>query len=119
MNSKSLEAELLALKHELHQLRGVNHEQGLKIAELLQENNKLARENKNLQKQLIKLQDKLNINSTNSGLPTSKDVYRIERRSKPSSGRSPGGQPDYKYKGYEPGQNSKCSARRNVLLMWN
>jgi len=47
------------------------------------------------------LEDKLNINSSNSGLPTSKDVYRIERKVKPSSGRKPGGQFGHKYKGYE------------------
>lgn len=101
MDLKKLELEILVLKHELHQ-------QKLRIIELSQENNKLVQENnrviqenQNLQKKLSKLEDKLSINSSNSGLPTSKEIYKIERKSRPKSGRKPGGQPGHKYSGYQ------------------
>jgi regulator of replication initiation timing len=96
-----LEAELLTLKHELHQLRIKDEEREEKISQLTQENRELRLENQRLQNKLTTLEDKLSINSSNSGLPTSKDVYRVERRSRPSSGKKPGGQPGHKYKGYE------------------
>ena len=79
----------------------INKEQELKIGSLIQVNNKLSTENKNLQNQLNKLHDKLNINSSNSGLPSSKDVYRIEKKSKVSSGKKAGGQPGHKHNGYQ------------------
>ena len=56
--------------------------------------NKITIENQELKNKLLRLQDKLNINSSNSGLPSSKEVYRIERKSKPKSGRKAGGQKD-------------------------
>jgi len=101
MNIKYLEAELLTLRHELHQLRIKNEEQEKRISQLIQENIALTLENQNLRNKLNNLESKLNINSSNSGLPSSKDVYRIERKAKPSSGRKPGGQPGHRYKGYE------------------
>ena len=101
MNSKQLDAELLELKHELHQLRIVNKDLMSKNRQQAEAINKLTIENKNLQNELIKIQDKLNINSSNSGLPSSRDVYRLEKKSKPRSGRNPGGQLGHKYKGYE------------------
>ncbi len=101
MNTELIEYELLVLRHELHQLKIINCEMELKVNELSKENNKLVQENKNLQNQLNKFHDKLNINSSNSGLPSSKDIYRIEKRSKPSSGRKPGGQVGQKSRGYQ------------------
>ena len=105
MNYEYLEAELLTLRHELHQLRIDNRKLELKIIEQVETINKLTAENQNLKKELIKLQDKLNINSSNSGLPTSKEVYRIERKSKPKSDRKPGGQAGHKY-------NASCGKAR-------
>jgi len=101
MNLEHLEAELLTLRHELYQLRIENQELRNRINLLTQENTALTLENQRLRDKLTTLEDKLNINSNNSGLPTSKDVYRIERKSRPSSGRKPGGQFGHKYKGYE------------------
>ena len=101
MNYKHLEAELLVLKHELHQLRIANQDLTSKNCQQTEIIAKLTSENQSLKQELKKLQDKLNINSSNSGLPSSKDVYRIEKKSKPRSGRNPGGQPGHKYKGYE------------------
>lgn len=87
MNYKHLEAELLVLKHELHQLRIANQDLTSKNCQQTEIIAKLTAENQSLKKELIKLQDKLNINYSNSGLPSSKDVYRIEKKSKPRSGR--------------------------------
>lgn len=101
MNIEHFETELLELRHELYQLRILNHKQESKIIEQAEIINKLTKENISLQNQLIKIQDKLNINSSNSGLPTSKEIYRIERKSKPRSDLKPGGQPGHKHNGYQ------------------
>lgn len=101
MKFKQLEVELLELKHELHQLRLANEGLTRKNQQQAATIVRLTSENKNLKKELIGLQDKLNINSSNSGLPSSRDVYRIEKKSKVRSGRKPGGQLGHKYKGYE------------------
>jgi len=96
-----LEAEILTLRHELHQVRLENDELRLENEKLRLKVHELTASNEKLQTKLNKLEDKLNINSSNSGLPSSKDIYKIERKSKPSSGRKPGGQPGHKYNGYE------------------
>ncbi len=105
---RRLERELLILRHEVHQLKAENLKQEQKIVFLVgnlklkdQDIGKLLEENRDLRTQLNNLQDKLNINSRNSGLPTSKEIYRIEKNSKPKSGLKPGGQPGRQYKGYE------------------
>ena len=87
MDWQSLEIELLTLRHELHQLKIQNQGQETKLIEQAAIINKLTIENQSLKNKLLQLQDKLNINSSNSGLPTSKEVYRIERKSKPKSER--------------------------------
>jgi transposase len=101
MDVRILELELLTLRHDLHQLKVANQElaakhisKDLEIAELIAENTELRN-------RLYKLEDKLNVNSGNSGLPTSKEIYRAEKHSKPKSGLKPGGQPGHQYKGYE------------------
>lgn len=101
MDLQNLEIEILTLRHELHQLKIKNEEQGNKIIEQVAIISKITIENQELKNKLLQLQDKLNINSSNSGLPTSKEVYRIERKSKPKSGRKPGGQKGHKYSGYQ------------------
>lgn len=101
MHIRDLESELMILRHELHEVRKVNHGLELTIVEQAGAIKKLTTENKNLEIQLKKLQDKLNINSSNSGLPSSKDIYRIERKSKPSSGKKAGGQIGQKPRGYQ------------------
>ena len=92
MGIEYLEGEILILRNELYQLKGVNQEQEVKIQAQLKIINELTVTNTNLQNQLAHLKDKLNINSSNSGLPTSRDIYRIERKSRPSSGKKAGGQ---------------------------
>jgi transposase len=101
MDWQSLEIELLTLRHELHQLKIQNQGQETKLIEQAAIINKLTIENQSLKNKLLQLQDKLNINSSNSGLPTSKEVYRIERKSKPKSERQVGGQKGHKYSGYQ------------------
>jgi transposase len=101
MNHEYLESELLTLKHELHQLRIANQDLTSKNRQQAEIIDQLTAENQNLKRELVKLQDKLNINSSNSGLPSSKDVYRIEKKTRPKSGRKPGGQPGHKYNGYQ------------------
>jgi transposase len=77
-------------------------------AELKEINILLKVEIENLKKKIdalevlnIKLQDKLNINSTNSNIPTSKDVYKIEKSKKPASSNKPGAQKGHNYNGYQ------------------
>ena len=77
MDWQSLEIELLTLRHELHQLKIKTQGQEDKIIEQASIINKITTENQALKNKLLQLQDKLNINSSNSGLPTSKEVYRI------------------------------------------
>lgn len=69
--------------------------------EFLQKENDLLKEEivKLLQK-IENLEDKLNINSSNSGLPTSKEIYKKESKKHPKSDRKAGGQPGHAYKGY-------------------
>ena len=49
----------------------------------------LERENK-------ELKDRLNLNSTNSSLPSSRDLYKIKRQNRPASGKKPGAQVGHK-----------------------
>ena len=53
----------------------------------------LQLENAELKRKIIELEDKLNINSGNSGLLTSREIYKTERRAKPKSDKKIGGQP--------------------------
>jgi transposase len=46
------------------------------------------------------LKDKLNINSSNSGLPTSKEIYQKENKVRRKSVRKAGAQPGHAYQGY-------------------
>ena len=68
---------------------------------LREENTKLVKEIYELSMKIKELEYKLNINSSNSSLPSSKDIYRIEKHSRPKSGKKPGGQVGHKYSGYE------------------
>lgn len=61
----------------------------------------LINENTSLKAKIIKLEHRLNINSTNSSLPTSKEIYRIEKHTRPRSDRKVGAQEGHKYNGYE------------------
>ena len=60
----------------------------------------LQEEIKKLIKKIEDLEDKLNINSSNSGLPTSKEVYKKESKNRPKSDRKAGAQPGHIYQGY-------------------
>ncbi len=63
--------------------------------------NGLLLENAELKRKIIELEDKLNINSTNSGLPTSKEIYRKEKYTRPKSDRKPGGQVGHRCNRYQ------------------
>jgi len=67
-------------QQELDVLKAQNQLLQCRIEELINENTALKA-------QIIKLEDRLNINSTNSGLPTSKEIYRIEKHTRPKSDR--------------------------------
>lgn len=72
------------------------------LVELLEvRNRQLILENKELRLKLVELEDKLNKNSTNSGLPTSRDIYRIERKTKTKSDKTPGAQIGHRYNPYQ------------------
>jgi len=65
-------------QQELDVLKAQNDARERRIEELVSKNGALITENEYLKQRIIKLEDRLNINSTNSGLPTSKEIYRIE-----------------------------------------
>ena len=73
-----------------------------KEIELLQQENKVL-QNKNVElvKEVNTLKDKLNINSTNSSIPASKEIYRIEKSTKPKSKRKVGAQKGHEFNGYK------------------
>ena len=50
---------------------------------------------------LDRLKERLELNSTNSSLPPSRDLYRAKRHNRPRSGRSPGAQPGHKPQVYQ------------------
>jgi regulator of replication initiation timing len=77
MDMESLIREILILKHQLYQSESRNSELKSEIELIIIENKRLLAANQTLQARLNQLEDKLSINSSNSGLPTSKDVYRI------------------------------------------
>jgi transposase len=61
-----------------------------------QEKTQLQQEKLNKQQQEINiLKEKLSLNSTNSSLPPSRDLYRKKRLNQVGSGRKPGGQPGH------------------------
>jgi transposase len=65
------------------------------------QHNEVCNELTALKQKITALEDKLGLNSSNSGLPTSKEIYKIERRQRPTSDKNPGGQPGHKYNGYK------------------
>ncbi|MBY0282099.1 MAG: IS66 family transposase [Alphaproteobacteria bacterium] len=61
---------------------------------LIQENSRLARDNKELVTRILELEEKLKTNSSNSSKPPSQDPFRSTKNTK-SSERKPGGQPGH------------------------
>ena len=68
---------------------------------LQQENMALREENAKLCQENDRLKERLGLNSSNSSLPPSRDLYRIKRHNRPRSDKRPGGQSGHKYHGYE------------------
>lgn len=63
---------------------------------LKKENATLRQENAVLREEIEKLKDRLGLNSTNSSIPTSKELYKIKKENRQKSSRNPGGQPGHK-----------------------
>jgi hypothetical protein len=59
------------------------------IVLLREENQKLCQEN-------AQLKERIGLNSKNSSIPTSKELYKIKKENKQKSTRKPGGQPGHK-----------------------
>lgn len=83
----NLETKVADLEQVIHLLQ-------IQIQELL-------KENEALKCKIIVLEDKLNINSSNSGLPTSREIFQIEKKTRAKSDRKPGGQAGHKYNSYQ------------------
>jgi transposase len=83
--------------------------------EVLVKENKLLREaNSKLIQEINELKEKLGLNSTNSSLPPSRDLYAIKRKDKAKSDRKPGGQPGhpgYSYQLLPPDEVIDCLAQ--------
>ena len=89
----TLEERFIELSNQFSELQKSHKELQNAYAELLRENNKLK-------EKIVELEDKLGINSSNSGLPTSREIYRKEKKHRLKSHRSIGGQVGHKYNGY-------------------
>jgi transposase len=74
----------------------------VRIASLEQENTLLRQENAQLRCENESLKERLGLNSQNSSLPPSRDLYRAKKNTRPPSGKKPGGQPGHKFRGYQP-----------------
>ncbi len=83
-----------------HQLEEIISYLQAQNSELISWNEKLMARVCELEAKVLDLEYKLNINSSNSGLPTSKEIYRLERKSRPKSGKRPGGQVGHKHNPY-------------------
>jgi hypothetical protein len=66
-----------------------------------QENAALRQQNIRLRCENDSLKERLGLNSTNSSLPPSRDLYRAKRHNRPRSDKKPGAQPGHKYQGYQ------------------
>ena len=77
-----LEERVLYLESENKRFLHLNSSLCLKNRDLLDTVSRVMKENEDLQGKISVLEDKLHINSSNSGLPTSKEVYTIETLSK-------------------------------------
>ncbi len=82
-----LEQRISVLEQENHRLK--------------QENAKLRQENLELRQENDLLKERLNLNSSNSSLPPSRDIYRTKRHNRPQSHRHPGAQQGHKPQGYK------------------
>jgi transposase len=101
MDTMSLRSVIEKLEQEIGVLKAQNNLLHSRIEELIAKNGSLVTENAFLKQKIIKLEDKLNINSTNSGLPTSKDIYRIEKHTRAKSDRKAGAQLGHQINSYE------------------
>lgn len=72
-----------------------------KISYLEQENVKLQAEVFQLCQENDRLKERLGLNSKNSSLPPSRDLYKAKRKNRHKSPHNPGGQPGHKPQGYQ------------------
>lgn len=72
-----------------------------RIDYLEQENATLRQENAHLHQENERLKERLGLNSKNSSLPPSRDLYQAKRKNRQRSSRNPGGQPGHKPQGYQ------------------
>lgn len=61
----------------------------------------LEQENSTLRQENERLKERLGLNSQNSSLPPSRDLYQAKRKNRQKSPRNPGGQPGHKPQGYQ------------------
>jgi transposase len=71
------------------------------IEDLKREISELKQEIAILREENARLKERLGLNSTNSSLPPSRDIYKENRKHRPRSGRNAGGQPGHKSQGYK------------------
>ena len=76
-----------------------------RLSELEAENKVLKVENAELKSENAELKEKLGLNSKNSSIPSSKELYKKQKTEKKSSGRKRGGQ-----KGHEGHSRDKMTA---------
>jgi len=83
-----LNVMIAELKGKFSELEGTN-------STLQETNNILQATNSNQSQEINKLKEQLGLNSTNSSLPPSRDLYKVKQTNKAKSDRKPGGQPGH------------------------
>lgn len=88
-------------------------------------NKRLVEENQLFKQEIDKLKERLGLNSSNSSLPPSRDIYKQKKENRPSSSNNPGGQPGhrpYQFKALPANQiidllPTKCSCGHEVEVI--
>lgn len=91
----SLQKRFLELEKAFSELKAENTELKTALTKLQATITKLTEENTTLTTENAKLTERLGLNSKNSSIPSSKELYKL-KKNKPKSGRTQGGQPGHK-----------------------
>lgn len=96
----NIKAEIAILIEENKELKAINKQ--------------LLAENQQFKQEIAKLRERLGLNSTNSSLPPSRDLYKQKKEQRPKSPNNPGGQPGHQVHQYQAMQPTEVIDLRPV-----